>query len=440
MNTIGITSLILDPSAQARTQLSEEAITDYADAMREGAGFPPVTAFGAQEAAYLADGWHRVLAARKIGVAEIEVDLRPGGLREAILHAVGANSEHGVRRSNDDKRRSVEKLLKDPEWSTKADTWIADRCAVSSRFVGVVRSTLEMNGSIPSVTMRRRADGSLVDTKNRGWRPKPAVEEPVATRRSTLARADHVGSLPPTLACPDASVPTKPSRADAVADGAVGSSPTERGREAAKALHALRALPSISDMDPVAVAAAAADPGGELAEIDALAAWIPLLRDAMRARAESARPIAEEVSTAAPPDADTVGPWTPPRRFAWELAQHGLCVGEEPAEDVLPHQQARDILESLERRLSDHKPHTFAALAADGSLVSVDPRALIVAARATGSRAKQDSMLIEKGRLALVDFAVRALRCYERGSESQRLNQRTARIRPSPRPRTTSGP
>jgi hypothetical protein len=51
-----ISRLMLDPTAQARMRLSEEVIADYAEAMRNGAAFPRVTAFGTEEQAYAADG------------------------------------------------------------------------------------------------------------------------------------------------------------------------------------------------------------------------------------------------------------------------------------------------------------------------------------------------------------------------------------------------
>jgi len=50
MKTMPIASLILDPSAQARERLSQDIVADYAEAMREGATFPPVTAFGTEVA------------------------------------------------------------------------------------------------------------------------------------------------------------------------------------------------------------------------------------------------------------------------------------------------------------------------------------------------------------------------------------------------------
>src|ERR687889_2199677 len=89
---------------------------EYAEAMLNGAQFPPVVVFGEGGNGYwLADGYHRWHAAGIAGLQLLAADVRPGGRREAILHSVGANAEHGLRRTNDDKRRAVRTLLADPE-------------------------------------------------------------------------------------------------------------------------------------------------------------------------------------------------------------------------------------------------------------------------------------------------------------------------------------
>ena len=65
--------------------------------------------------------------------------MRAGGRREAILHSVGANAEHGWRRGNEDKRKAVQTLLNDPEWAGWSDREIARRCGVAPSSVGALR-------------------------------------------------------------------------------------------------------------------------------------------------------------------------------------------------------------------------------------------------------------------------------------------------------------
>src|ERR687889_246436 len=101
-----------------------------------GAAFPPVVVFGEAAGDYwLADGYHRWHAAGIAGLQTIAADVRAGGRREAILHSVGANAEHGWRRSNEDKRRAVLTLLADPEWVGWSDREIARRCGVGADIV-----------------------------------------------------------------------------------------------------------------------------------------------------------------------------------------------------------------------------------------------------------------------------------------------------------------
>lgn len=72
--------------------------------------------------------------------------MRQGGLRDAILHSVGANATHGLRRTNADKRRAVAILLEDDLVSIDPETgnpWsnreIARRCAVDETLVRRLR-------------------------------------------------------------------------------------------------------------------------------------------------------------------------------------------------------------------------------------------------------------------------------------------------------------
>lgn len=62
--------------------------------------------------------------------------------RDAILYSVGVNSDHGLRRSNDDKRQAIMTLLKDEEWSQWSDSEIARQCAVDQTTVSKHRRSL----------------------------------------------------------------------------------------------------------------------------------------------------------------------------------------------------------------------------------------------------------------------------------------------------------
>lgn len=150
--TLSLDAITCDDRAQVRVQPLDPATVDaYAEAMRGGAKFPPVTAFFDGKAHWLADGFHRVAAAREAGKREVPADIREGGLREAILHAVGANDAHGLRRTRSDAQRAVLLLLADPEWGQRSDRWIASQARVDHKTVAKIRGemTREATGEFP---------------------------------------------------------------------------------------------------------------------------------------------------------------------------------------------------------------------------------------------------------------------------------------------------
>jgi len=134
-----IADITRDPRCQPRQTLDLDTIIDYADAMRSGSTFPPVTVFVGGGNHWLADGFHRVAAAERAGLDTIGAHIHNGDLRSAILHGVGANATHGLRRSNADKRRAVAALVGDDEWSAWSDREIARQCGVTHPFVARLR-------------------------------------------------------------------------------------------------------------------------------------------------------------------------------------------------------------------------------------------------------------------------------------------------------------
>lgn len=86
------------------------------------------------------------------GVPEVSVEVHPGGQREALFYACGANTTHGLRRSNADKRKAVVTLLQEGEWSGWSDNAIAKACGVSHTFVANCRASLAPDASKPAAT------------------------------------------------------------------------------------------------------------------------------------------------------------------------------------------------------------------------------------------------------------------------------------------------
>jgi hypothetical protein len=174
--TVSLSRITIKEEIQQRLELNQECIQDYKDAIAHGANFPPLEVYDDGENLFLADGRHRYEAYMLAGVDTVDVIIHPGGQRDAILHAVGANSDHGLRRTNDDKRKAVTTLLKDEEWRTWSDHMIAEKCLVSQPFVSKVRHELTDNG-YQSTPVRICGDGRIIDTSNIGAGTETENEE-----------------------------------------------------------------------------------------------------------------------------------------------------------------------------------------------------------------------------------------------------------------------
>lgn len=132
---------------QARAQTNEDAIENYGEEMSRGTVFPPIEVYFDGTTYWLADGFHRYLAAKRIQRPKITAAVQPGGRIDALRHALGANATNGVHRNNADKRNAVEIALE--EWPDRSNPVIAEICHVSVEFVRTCRVGLTQSGRIP---------------------------------------------------------------------------------------------------------------------------------------------------------------------------------------------------------------------------------------------------------------------------------------------------
>lgn len=147
MQEIEISKISANEACQLRALGSQAVIADYAAALGEGATFPPVTVFRDARGGYwLADGFHRLAAHKQAGRETILADVREGDRRAAMLFAAGANSSHGLRRTQEDKRQAILALLRDQEWRQWSDREIAKRTATDHKTVGKLRREISGGG------------------------------------------------------------------------------------------------------------------------------------------------------------------------------------------------------------------------------------------------------------------------------------------------------
>jgi hypothetical protein len=153
---------------------------------------------------WLADGFHRWHAHKAAEKASIFADVRAGSLDDAKLFASGANGDHGLRRSNADKRLAVLMALGvKADWS---DTKLAQHVGVSVPFVGAIRrpavaakqqehraATVEKKAAERNpITPERNSQESTKPAKAAPWE-KPAAKLAVAPpdQSDEIAEAQH---------------------------------------------------------------------------------------------------------------------------------------------------------------------------------------------------------------------------------------------------------
>ena len=144
---IQINAIRIDGGTQARVVLDQAVVAEYAEIYRDSpTTLPPVKVLFDGAQFWLVDGFHRYFAAKQAGLAEISEDREPGTQRDAVLMSLRANTAHGLRRTNADKRKAIQTMLDDPEWSQWPDREIARACDVSNHLVAATR------GNSPKIT------------------------------------------------------------------------------------------------------------------------------------------------------------------------------------------------------------------------------------------------------------------------------------------------
>jgi hypothetical protein len=183
---------------QLREQMCQEAIKELAVeyAVKEH-GIPDPTVFEDAKGRFiLADGFHRLSACKTAGIQELVCDVRKGELRDAVMHAAGCNHGHGVRRTQEDKRKCILALLAEAEWAAKSDAWIAAACKVSDKTVAAHRpATSAEEASNGEAKKREGRDGKARAKKGDGKKSAQQKERQEKNGQPTIDWKPFTDSL-----------------------------------------------------------------------------------------------------------------------------------------------------------------------------------------------------------------------------------------------------
>jgi hypothetical protein len=206
LKDLPIDRLRTDGGLQLRARIDQEHVERLRDAFADVAAdqaVPAVEVIWDSKDYWVWDGNHRVLGAQQAGRETIRCNVEKGTQRDAILKAAGANHNHGLPRTNADKRHAVLALLADKQWGKRSDRWIADACKVSHPFVASVRADLERKQQaaaerqlqpetlppLPSTTVREGRDGKTYSVER----------QPGATAEAAPFHADLLAEIQDVL-------------------------------------------------------------------------------------------------------------------------------------------------------------------------------------------------------------------------------------------------
>jgi hypothetical protein len=114
----------------------------------------------------------RFYAHQKAGKTEMKCHVRKGDFLDAFLEALGSNAEHGIPRSNEDKRKAVLDALEENDknnrgWSNRK---IAEFCKVGKDLVNdIVNKKKSETSEVESgFSAKKDSDGGLFDGEQNG--------------------------------------------------------------------------------------------------------------------------------------------------------------------------------------------------------------------------------------------------------------------------------
>jgi len=172
----------LDGGTQSRAQINMAVVAEYAEEMQAGAQFPRPTVFHDGQNYWLVDGFHRLYAHKQAFPGyPMWIEIQDGTQRDAVLASLSANATHGLRRTNADKRRAVETLLRDSEWVKWSNSEIGRKCGVSEFQVRSIRTELESSSIISKIEGRTVVRNGQTYTQSTGSigksQPKPETKK-----------------------------------------------------------------------------------------------------------------------------------------------------------------------------------------------------------------------------------------------------------------------
>ena len=191
MTAINIDTIAYGGGMQVRAAIDEQVVIDYSEQMAAGTVFLPIVVFAIDgtDSYDLADGGHRIRAARHNGATTINAEVRQGTQLDALWYGLGANRTHGHRSTRDDVKHAVVLALR--TWPEKSGNQIARQVGCDQAYVSRLKAQGMTSHTLPDRVTGK--DGKSYPAR----RPAPQAREIEAV--AGIDTGQHVTEAPATL-------------------------------------------------------------------------------------------------------------------------------------------------------------------------------------------------------------------------------------------------
>jgi len=158
VSKIRIDSIVMDDALMFREKLDEGWIRQLQERYENGFGVDPIKVCEVKgKGRLLIDGFHRLTAAKRAGLKELNVIYTYGTYEDAKWMAAFANLRHGKQLTRKEKRKVVILYLK--RYPERSDRWIAEDVGIDHKTAREIREELESVGEIPQLNEFVGKDG-----------------------------------------------------------------------------------------------------------------------------------------------------------------------------------------------------------------------------------------------------------------------------------------
>lgn len=173
---IDLNAIVASKELQSRDAVNEDWVNTLADRIQDGKSMTQMKVFSDGENYYLADGFHRYFAYKKLGIELVDVDVEMGTFMDAREYSWSANASHGMQRN----KATIQKIIQDAlsVYPNHSDRFLAGKCDVSHVTIANYRKLLGIKKEDTTVVINKDGTERLMNTANIGkGQPVPPKEE-----------------------------------------------------------------------------------------------------------------------------------------------------------------------------------------------------------------------------------------------------------------------